>query len=167
LILAKGLSMSRKLLNGSGVLALGLVIAAGLGNDSRAQQPLAAPAAPPAVPAQTAPISSTPNAGAGEPMVAPIQRVKPVAPKLDPRLSAAPVAKAGAKPAALKKTAAKAKVPVGKKTPALASKAAPKGVDPGTTASTAPPKTAPQATVPPKKPVTAAGEKPAAGVTTR
>jgi hypothetical protein len=149
------------------MLALGLVIATGLGHDSRAQQPLSVPAASQAVPAQTAPVSSTPNAGVGEPMVAPIQRVKPVAPKLDPRLSAAAVAKAGAKPAALKKTAAKAKVPVGKKAPALASKAPPKGTNAGTAVSTAPPKTAPQATAPPKKPVAAAGEKPAAGVTTR
>jgi hypothetical protein len=143
------------------VIGLGLVVALGFAGAGIAQQPALAPT-PPAATAY--PTNSDPvTAKAPEPMVAPIQRVKPAAPKLDPRLSATPVSKSNGKPGALTKAAPLATKSQGAK--AVPTKTAAKAVR-GKSAAPAP-KAAAGTTVPAGAPVTAAGDKPAAAVTTR
>jgi hypothetical protein len=152
--------MPPKLLTKSALL-FGLVVVLGLAGNSIAQQPTVASTPMPA--AATPPMPDPVTAKAAEPMVAPIQRVKPVVPKLDPRLSATPVSTSNGKPAALTKAAPLATKSQGAKAVPIKSSAR----TARSKAAAAAPKVAAGTTVPAKKPVTAAGDKPAATVTTR
>jgi hypothetical protein len=144
---------------------LALAVAFGLAGAGRAQQP-------PTPATQTAPVPDPVTAKAGEPIVAPIQRVKPAAPKLDPRLSAAPVvSNAKAKQATVPKTVpATTKPRAGKAVPVVAAKAPPAKTTAKTTrgkAAAPKAKATAGASVAAKKPVAAAGDKPTATAATR